>query len=378
MASDINNILMVWISAVASLAYCRAIAKFMPAGFLRLMAVLPVISLFLIIPLQIKTMHIRGPTSFFLAWLANFKLLLFVFGQGPLSTHPPLSLPRFIAVACLPIKIIDQAPNLKPTHDPNSKTKQNPPPEIAEKDRKSQLNYAWKLLALSVFVYIYTKEQYFPRKFILLLYLVHVYIVLEMMLEIIAAFGRAVLGVELEPQFKEPYLSSSLQDFWSRRWNLIVTGVLHPTVYAPVRSISAPLVGKGRAQFTAMMATFLVSGVMHEVMFYHLGGAKPTGEMTCFFLLHGFCVGMEVSLKRRVKNSSYYYNKVGKVVAELPRMVTGPVVVAFVLATALWLFMPTVLRSRVDVVAYQETLEYYHFVKGIYSPMRKQWFSLAS
>ncbi|KAK4360075.1 hypothetical protein RND71_022304 [Anisodus tanguticus] len=41
--------------------------------------------------------------------------------------------------------------------------------------------------------------------------------------------------VELEPPFDEPYKTSSLQDFWRRRWNLMVTNILRPTVYDPVR-----------------------------------------------------------------------------------------------------------------------------------------------
>ncbi|KAJ4866546.1 putative long-chain-alcohol O-fatty-acyltransferase 3 [Raphanus sativus] len=35
----------------------------------------------------------------------------------------------------------------------------------------------------------------------------------------------ASLGCDLEPQFNEPYLATSLQDFWGRRWTSMVTAI---------------------------------------------------------------------------------------------------------------------------------------------------------
>nr|GEW33994.1 acyl-CoA--sterol O-acyltransferase 1-like [Tanacetum cinerariifolium] len=37
---------------------------------------------------------------------------------------------------------------------------------------------------------------------------------------------------------------------------------------------------------------------MHEFIFYNIGRLETTGEVTCFFLLHGLLVGIEVNIKR--------------------------------------------------------------------------------
>uniref|UniRef100_A0A2N9ISK3 Uncharacterized protein n=1 Tax=Fagus sylvatica TaxID=28930 RepID=A0A2N9ISK3_FAGSY len=94
MEGEINNFIMVWVLAVASLCYCHTIGKFIPKGTTRLLAILPVIFLFLILPLNLTSIYL-------------------------------------------------------------------------------------------------------------------------------GALGLALVGVELEPQFDEPYLATSLQDFWGRRWNLM-------------------------------------------------------------------------------------------------------------------------------------------------------------
>ncbi|QHO21064.1 Long-chain-alcohol O-fatty-acyltransferase [Arachis hypogaea] len=61
------------------------------------------------------------------------------------------------------------------------------------------------------------------------LYCVHVYLNLEMILAFAATLVRTLFGFELEPQFNDPYLASSLQDFWSRRWNLVPANILRLT-----------------------------------------------------------------------------------------------------------------------------------------------------
>lgn len=104
MEGELNNFILVWISAAASLCYCHAACKFAPSGPTRLVCFLPVVCLFLALPLRLTSLTLCGLSSFFLAWLANFKLLLLAFGKGPLSSDPPLFLPRFLSIACLPIK----------------------------------------------------------------------------------------------------------------------------------------------------------------------------------------------------------------------------------------------------------------------------------
>lgn len=132
--------------------------------------------------------------------------------------------------------------------------------------------------------------------------------------------------MEMEPQFDRPYMASSLRDFWGRRWNLMVSAILRPSVYEPVRA--------RRGKATAAMATFVVSGMMHEAMVFYNRLQPPTGEMLAFFVLHGACCVAEELCARRWPAP--------------PRPVATLLVVAFVSGTAFWLFFPPLCRDGHD------------------------------
>ncbi|KAF8414189.1 hypothetical protein HHK36_002188 [Tetracentron sinense] len=358
---EIKNFVKVWISVFASLCYCYFIGKMAPKGKIRVLTILPIIFLFFLLPLNLSSIHLCGLTSFFVAWLANSKLLLFSLGQGPLSSDPSISLIRFITVACLPIKIqhhpipspkSPQNITNKETPSPQNQDKPNPPPQIPKKGSKSPLNYAIKSLIVLLVIRTYDYRQYIHPNLILFLYCLHVYLFLDITLAMVAALARTLLGLELEPQFDEPYLSTSLQDFWGRRWNIMASSLLRPTVYDPLRSLSTRIVGRKWAPLPAILGTFIASGLIHELIFYYLGRSEPTWEITWFFVLHGVCSVMEVTVKKALKG------KWG-----LPRVVSGPLTVAFVVVTAFWLFFPVFLRCKGDVRALDEYAALIQFAK---------------
>ncbi|GJZ23792.1 long-chain-alcohol O-fatty-acyltransferase-like protein [Tanacetum coccineum] len=163
------------------------------------------------------------------------------------------------------------------------------------------------------------------------------------------------LGFEIEPQFNEPYLATSLQDFWGRRWNLMVSRILRPTVYDPVREITSPLIGKQYSQLPAIFLTFLVSGLMHELIYVYLTRVWPTWEVTWFFVLHGVCTAVEVAVKKAV-NGRF----------RLHRAVSGLFTVVFVAVTGVWLFLPQILRNGVDVKAIDEYYILVNFLRSIW------------
>ncbi|KAJ6984745.1 acyl-CoA--sterol O-acyltransferase 1 [Populus alba x Populus x berolinensis] len=288
MEGEILNFIKVWISVLVSLCFCYSIRNVVPKGTKRLLSVLPVVCLFLYLPLKISSVHLGGSTAFFIAWLANFKVLLFAFGKGPLSSDPSISLPLFIALACLPIK-------------------------IQQKD-----------------------------------------FLLEILLAVGAVLARNFLGLELEPQFNEPYLATSLQDFWGCRWNLVVTSILRPTVYEPTRAIGSHLIGRKWAPLPAVFATFVVSAIMHEIIFYYLGRVRPNWEISWFFLLHGFCLTVEIALKK-VLNDRW----------RLPKMISTMLTVGFVMSTGFWLFFPKFVEYKVDVRAFEEYAEIGAYMKNV-------------
>lgn len=329
---EIQSFIKVWLTATTSLIFCHQILARIPGGAARLLSILPIIYLFTVLPTHLSSIHLAGPTIFYLVWLGNFKLFLFSFDQGPLSSTPPLSLLHFISIALLPIKT-------------ETSTKQNPSPTSysnIKKWKKASI-FAVKFSLLAAIVSLYKYRDFIHQDVILALYCCHVYLGVELVLAVTAAPVRAILGLELEPQFNEPYLATSLQDFWGRRWNLMVTSILRPTVYHPVRRVSARVLGNRWALLPAILATFVVSGLMHEVIYYYLSRASPTWEVTWFFVLHGFCVVVEVAAKKALAGGW-----------RLHRMVSGPLTVGFVAVTGGWLFFPQVIRNGLDRKAIDE------------------------
>ncbi|KAJ0101281.1 hypothetical protein Patl1_04075 [Pistacia atlantica] len=123
----------------------------------------------------------------------------------------------------------------------------------------------------------------------------------------------------------------------------MVTNILRPTVYFPVQHISTLIVGRQRAQLLGVVATFVVSGLMHEALYYYLTRMSPTWEVTGFFVLQGVCVAAEILVKKGLADRW-----------QLPSMVSGLLTVVFVAVTGVWLFFPQLLRSNSDEKALGE------------------------
>ncbi|XP_030471155.2 acyl-CoA--sterol O-acyltransferase 1-like [Syzygium oleosum] len=358
MDTELHNFIFVWISVVTALIYCRYISKLVPVGPKRLFFFLPVILLFLLLPLRLTTISLGGLTAFFIAWLCNFKLLLLAYGKGPLvppPPSPPLSLPLFIAIASLPIKI---SPSTGSGASKNS----------SGDGLKSPVNYVAKCLLVVSFFPLYLRSDYVHEKVMLMAYSIHMYIGLEVSLAAIGAVAGRLIGVAVEPQFDEPYLATSLQDFWGRRWNLMVTSILRPSVYDPVRLASGRLVKRRWASLPAVLATFMVSALMHELIFYYIGRKEPMWGVTGFFLLHGIAVAAEVAAKKALRGTRW----------RLPTEVSRLLTVGFVVVTGFWLFLPPLLRCDAVAKARRETIAIIEFVKGLWSILRFISFNVVS
>ncbi|XP_039169937.1 acyl-CoA--sterol O-acyltransferase 1 [Eucalyptus grandis] len=347
METELQNLIFVWISVIAALTYCRYISVLVPVGLKRLFFFLPVILLFLLLPLRLTSLTLAGLTSFFVAWLSNFKLLLLAYGKGPLVPPPssaPLSLLLFIAIASLPIKISPATERAASKHGSGG-------------GLMSPANYVMKcLLSVSLFP-LYQRSDYVHEKVMMLAYLVHVYIVLEVALAVVGTAAARLIGVAVEPQFNEPYLATSLQDFWGRRWNLMVTSILRPSVYEPIRSASGHLVGRQWARLPAVLTTFAVSALMHELIFYYIGRKEPTWVVMWFFLLHGVAVAAEITVKKALRGTRW----------QLPAEVSRLLTMGFVVATGFWLFLPSLLRYDTLAKSERETIAIIEFVKSLWS-----------
>ncbi|CAN6557761.1 unnamed protein product [Malus baccata var. baccata] len=103
----------------------------------------------------------------------------------------------------------------------------------------------------------------------------------------------------------------------------MVTMILRPVIYYPVRRISTPILGPRCARNLVVMSIFTVSGLMHEVMYYYLTRVPPTWEVTWFFVLHGMSMAIEVEVKKAVNDRW-----------RLHRLVLGPLTLVFLAVTA--------------------------------------------
>ncbi|XP_020881826.1 probable long-chain-alcohol O-fatty-acyltransferase 4 [Arabidopsis lyrata subsp. lyrata] len=329
MEEDVKNFILVWLSAIISVSYCYYVSPKIKAGLPRLLSVLPVCALFLVLPLFLSSTIFCSHTAFYLS-VASLKLIQFSYEQGPLFPLPQ-NLSHFISLTCLPIKLQQNPKSIN--HFP-------------------KWFFAVKVGIFGVLLHVYDYIQYLPSILLLGLYPLHVYLEHEILLTLLKSLVTITLGCDLEPQFNEPYLATSLQDFWGRRWNLTVTAILRSSVYSPVRRICGHLVNSERAMIIGVLATFLVSGVAHEVLFIFVTRDPPTGEVTWFFVLHGVCTVVEVLVKKNFLGRW----RVRPVVSRL-------VTVGFVCLTGGWLFFPQLKRSSVMERRANETLLFVDFFK---------------
>ncbi|HEV2274147.1 MAG TPA: MBOAT family O-acyltransferase, partial [Acidobacteriaceae bacterium] len=134
------------------------------------------------------------------------------------------------------------------------------------------------------------------------------------------ALGLArMMGYELVVNFRQPYFSRSIGEFW-RRWHISLSTWFRDYVYIPLggNRVSAP-----RHWFN-LMATFVISGLWH--------GANWT------FVAWGFLHGVYLIV---AQTASPYAARLGKAVGaeRFPRLLSASkIFVTFALVTLAWIF----------------------------------------
>jgi hypothetical protein len=344
---------------------------------LRCLLAIPVVTLYLFLPVLVydyRTATIPSAlVGCIFSWVASFKVLMLVFRRGPLADPAvATNLIRFSAILCAPV-------NLKPSFR-----------KLQEKESSSKLlgQSVLKVAILLITVRVVdAKESLHPQVYHLFCY-INLYLFASLVMDVFAAATSWALGIELLPDFNRPFLSQSLSEFWARRWNLTVSAILKGAVYEPLlERITGRLYMNGpaqqglvglkddtqhpmvddkdsdangkyssrqedkvcrtlsritngtplRAKMLPVLATFAVSGIMHELAFWYLSHTV-TGEMVAFFTLHGLAVVAE----RWIGLSYPTAFKTSKLVA------TG-MTMAFCFVTSEWLFLPPLYRAGVDV-----------------------------
>jgi D-alanyl-lipoteichoic acid acyltransferase DltB (MBOAT superfamily) len=199
---------------------------------------------------------------------------------------------------------------------------------------------------MSIFLYLFVlpneKKESFHPLILMFLFLLHFYFGLEILYATITTIACKILQVELEKPFDRPYLSTSTQDFWGKRWNVMVSHILHPTVYEPMVKAFSHVIGRNWAPIPAVVVTFMVSGLMHELIYYnlkHKNGTweawEPCWDSLIFFFIHGVFVALQIAYKKTFKPKQQL----------LPRIVSCLLTLAFVMTTTLTLFFPVFVKS---------------------------------
>lgn len=97
----------------------------------------------------------------------------------------------------------------------------------------------------------------------------------------ISAGAWRYLGVDAYPLFKKPLHARTLNEFWSRRWNIAFSEMTSVAVFRPLKERAG---GK-----TAMLVAFLFSGLLHELAIslpVHNGYGLPM----LYFFIQGLAV----------------------------------------------------------------------------------------
>lgn len=90
-----------------------------------------------------------------------------------------------------------------------------------------------------------------------LLLLIGVSLILHFGILNLVAAGWRWMGVDVAELFRSPYRSRSLKEFWGKRWNVAFSEMTALIAYRPL---------KGRlGTENAMIASFLLSGLLHEI-----------------------------------------------------------------------------------------------------------------
>lgn len=348
------------IVAILAAAHCYWNVRKLPLGLPRLIACTPLFVAFAYLPLIFnRETHLVGIAMFYciMTWMATFKVLLLCWNTGPgYDPWVANSFPRFAVVMTYPAHMKRAGISVKkvPVQYPS----------WIDHVTKSEAWYmlllrsALKLIALALILHLLLRQRPYPKLVVHLLFSIQLYLFVTIVLETLAAFANTAFGVTIEPHFDNPFAAVSLEEFWARRWNLLVSNALRETVFNPVLYLlrkletgdcpetrvshsksqdlteclseeAAPREARGfdMPKLVAMLAAFLVSGLAHELSVYYTT-SRVTWEMNSFFIVQGVAVALEAAWK-------IYFPGV-----KLTRPAGKVLTLGFAFFTAHWLFWP--------------------------------------
>lgn len=313
-------------------AYVHGVVKALRPGLARVVASAPLIALNLCAPLLFHKraeLVSRTVTCFVVMWLASFKLLSLCGNRGPLS--PSWTLPQVLVLYGLPVY-------------PRRTTVPYKAGRLADSAgtwAKLSLSFVTHLVILGCITHYLV--HYAPSAHVRhWLYAFGMSSFLSCILDAPSSLAVGMLGIELCPTVEAPYLCTSLSDFWAKRWNITTGALLRNTVYDPIAErswVAHPNAPRSKPPVSmralGVLATFLVSGLVHELILAYVSPNHVFGGWFWYFTLQGPLVLIEAVLKswaaaRRI---------------QLPRLVANVLTCAVCMTMATWLFFPPAERD---------------------------------
>ncbi len=137
----------------------------------------------------------------------------------------------------------------------------------------------WLLINTAGFILAITTPPWYPYQY--LFYLMGLSLILHFgLLNIFTGFLRSV-GVNVTSLFKDPIRSRSLNEFWSKRWNLAFVELTTIAVLRPVKKAYGPAI--------AFWASFIFSGLLHE-MAISLPVKSGFGKPALYFIIQAVLI----------------------------------------------------------------------------------------
>jgi D-alanyl-lipoteichoic acid acyltransferase DltB (MBOAT superfamily) len=284
-------------------------------------------------------------------WWANFKLVAFCCGRGPLSGKRSPTVWAFASVLLLPMSPISESEKKRRL---SARGKSEP----ATSQFKTYVTKGTlKVVGLAICVWIlkHLMEHQYGNWTKNLVFAFALYYLLGVFEDLLGSVSANLIGIEVERSFKKPFLSTSLKEFWTLRWNQHVAKLLKVVVYEPIvegslihkadSSSKSEKKSKGRrpmplhVRILGTLGTFAMSGIMHEIVFMFVSDTLALSWLV-YFTLQGVYVLVEGILVHlllaRTKTKG------------LPKWLSIPLTLSFLLATGDWHFFEPLRVHGVD------------------------------
>ncbi|KAH8973067.1 hypothetical protein BDL97_01G025700 [Sphagnum fallax] len=340
-----SSVAVVAASSVGMAYVYFGVMKLLPKGMWRLLALLPLLAFYVYMPLKLGTVFERGLLSCFFTWLTSFKLVLLCWDAGPASDPWAIAtFPRFLAVMNLSLHLKTQssrASRIAPesggalvakklqepafateTHGKRNginasstqrkRMKSDAGKDLQQNNNSNPLkNHGTGSMGGRNFFQILDESKLCSGKF-------------------------PVHKAEAEE------LNGACKPIEASRESMKSSALLNSPGFDSQKLSRLPLWPRSLALFLCLV----VSGLMHELIFFYMTLSPPTWDATAFFTLHGIMSVFEIFIRRKFR-------------IKVRKLVSVPITLCVMFFSALWLFYPSVCRGGTDFKAISEFQDFF-------------------